>query len=113
MVRLGTEGACPVIFVSFPLEQLPADTQAIADFENAAEIDREPTTGGMQVRVREVGARWNAEHPEGGPGRQTRCGEERSERRRHQLRRQIGARAQREATRDLSDPDADLQTRLR
>src|SRR2546425_1357557 len=85
MRRFGGEGGCAAVLDGFPREPMPADTQAIADFENAAEIDGESATGGMQVRVREVGARWNAEHPEGGPGRQTRCGEERSERGRNQL----------------------------
>ena len=85
MRRFGDECGCAAVLDGFPREPMPADAQAIADFEDAAEIDGESAARGVQMPIREVGARRNAEHPECGPGRQPRCREERGEGGRHQL----------------------------
>ena len=79
MRRFGREGRGAAVLDGFPRDPVAADADAIAELQDAAEIDGESAPRGVQIRIGKVGARGHAERAERGSGRQPRGWEEAGE----------------------------------
>src|SRR5256885_2976864 len=102
------ERCVTVVLDGLPGEPVPADAQLVGDLPNAAKVDRESSSSGVEHAVGEVRAGGHAEHGERRTDGQT-C--RYAERVGNQLRREIRPLPQLQLARDEGDADPDFQFR--